>query len=156
MNHEDWLQMAVRMATKNVTDHGGGPFAALVVRQNELVGVGCNEVTTAHDATAHAEMQAIRAACRALGHFQLTDCVIYTSCEPCPMCFGAIYWARPNAVYYACTKQQAAASGFDDQWIYEQLAVPAEHRSIRMEQIYPPGSDMPFQAWAAAEQKTRY
>ena len=150
------MQMAIRMATENVLEGRGGPFAALVVKNGRMVAAGCNEVTTSHDPTAHAEVQAIRAACQMLGDFQLTDCEMYTSCEPCPMCLGAIYWARPKAIYYACTKEQAAGIGFDDDFIYEQIPLLPEDRFIPMEQVYPPESDRPFREWEAAERKTRY
>ena len=113
-------------------------------------------MTSLNDPTAHAEVQAIREACRVLGTFQLTDCEIYTSCEPCPMCIGAIYWARPKAVYYACTKEEAAAIQFDDQFIYEELDKPIEARRIPMRRMTPPGYHAPFDAWQRAVNKIEY
>lgn len=156
MTHDDWMKMAVQMATDNVIEQHGGPFAALVVKHGQLIAAACNAVTSTCDPTAHAEVQAIRAACRVLSDFQLTDCDIYTSCEPCPMCFGAIYWARPRSVYYACTKEQAAAIGFDDEWILQQINMSEDERSIPMKQVYPVGSEIPFQEWIKAEAKTSY
>lgn len=156
MTHSDWMQMAIRMATDNVIAQNRGPFAALVVRHGELIAASVNEVTKSHDPTAHAEIQAIRKACQVLGNFQLTNCDIYTSCEPCPMCFGAIYWARPRAVYYACTAKQAADIGFDDKWIYEEIVRSGEARSIPMTQVYPVDADEPFRMWEETDRKTRY
>ncbi|MDF2788543.1 MAG: nucleoside deaminase, partial [Neobacillus sp.] len=112
--------------------------------------------TSSNDPTAHAEVQAIRAACSYLKDFQLTDCEIYTSCEPCPMCIGAIYWARPKAVYYACTKQEAAKIGFDDQFIYEQLELPMENRKIPMMKLFPDDGDIPFRTWENSKNKVEY
>lgn len=151
----EWMQAAIQAALDNVKSLAGGPFGAVVVRQGTLVAVGHNQVTALHDPTAHAEVQAIRAACRKLGHFQLTDCEIYTSCEPCPMCLGAIYWARPRAVYYAYSHEDAARAGFDDHFIYEQIALPIQDRSIPMIQIRAAGAD-PFAEWRAAEGRIEY
>lgn len=114
-----FMENAVEAALENAAAHLGGPFGAVVVKDGTVIGTGTNRVTSLNDPTAHAEIQAIRAACLHLQDFQLSGCEIYTSCEPCPMCFGAIYWARPKAVYFACTKEDAAAAGFDDQFIYE-------------------------------------
>jgi guanine deaminase len=154
----DYLLMgkAVEIALQNVMTNHGGPFGAIVVKDGQIIGVGRNEVTSSNDPTAHAEVQAIRDACRHLNDFQLTDCEIYTSCEPCPMCIGAIYWARPKAIYYACTKQDAAKIGFDDQFIYEQLALPMEFRKIPMTQIYPEKGDLPFRTWELRKDKVEY
>jgi guanine deaminase len=150
------MSEAVQFAHANVLSNSGGPFGAIVVKGGVIVGVGRNEVTRSNDPTAHAEVQAIRDACQRLGSFQLTDCEIYTSCEPCPMCLGAIYWARPKAVYYACTKQDAAKIGFDDQFIYEQIALPHTQRSIPMSQVTPDGYLKPFQAWESSMSRTDY
>lgn len=150
------MEMAIQLADENVTTNHGGPFGAIVVKNDQVVGIGRNEVTATNDPTAHAEVQAIREACKNLNDFQLTDCEIYTSCEPCPMCLGAIYWARPKAVYYACKKEEAAAIGFDDQFIYEEIALPAEARLIPMQQMDCPGSDLPFRKWQASKRKTGY
>ncbi|TGU86349.1 nucleoside deaminase, partial [Mesorhizobium sp. M00.F.Ca.ET.186.01.1.1] len=135
MEQETWMEHAVNLALDNVTASRGGPFGAIVVKDGQIVGRGRNEVTARNDPTAHAEVQAIREACQKLGTFQLDDCELYTSCEPCPMCLGAIYWARPRAVYYACTKEDAARVGFDDQFIYEQIMLPHERRSIPFRQM---------------------
>ena len=150
------MREAVHLAYSNVLSNNGGPFGAIVVKDGVIVGVGRNEVTSSNDPTAHAEVQAIRDACQRLGSFQLTDCEVYTNCEPCPMCLGAIYWARPKAVYYACTKQDAARIGFDDQFIYEQIALPHTQRSIPMSQVTPDEYLKPFQAWESSTSRTDY
>ncbi len=150
------MNRAISIAHENVVTNNGGPFGAIVVKDGKVIGVGRNEVTRTYDPTAHAEVQAIREACKFLGSFQLTDCEIYTSCEPCPMCIGAIYWARPKAVYYACTKSEAAKIGFDDQFIYEQLDLPIEKRSIKMKQICPTNYDHPFETWKNSTSRVDY
>src|SRR5581483_864719 len=129
-----FLEQAIDLAVENVR-RGGGPFAALVVKDGIVIATGVNQVTRANDPTAHAEIVAIREACRVLGDFQLTGCDLYSSCEPCPMCLGAIYWARPARLYFAATHEDAAAAGFDDAFIYEQLAVPRAERSIPMVRV---------------------
>lgn len=156
MSDIHFMQKAIGEALNNVLTNHGGPFGAIVVKDGKIIGVGRNEVTASNDPTAHAEVQAIRAACSYLEDFQLTDCVIYTSCEPCPMCIGAIYWARPKAVYYACTKQEAAKIGFDDQFIYEQLELPLENRKIPMKKIFPHDGDLPFRTWENSKNKVEY
>ncbi len=148
--------MAIDIARENVETNNGGPFGALVVKKGKVISVGRNQVTPTNDPTAHAEIQAIRAACLYLNSFQLNDCEIYTSCEPCPMCIGAIYWARPKAVYYACTKIDAAQIGFDDHFIYEQIALPVELRDIKMEQVCPENYDLPFKIWNESTRKAEY
>ncbi|TDF92350.1 nucleoside deaminase [Paenibacillus piri] len=153
---EKRMRESIRLAVENVQSGQGGPFGAIVVKDGQIIGRGSNQVTTLNDPTAHAEVQAIRDACRHLNHFQLTGCEIYTSCEPCPMCIGAIYWARPDAVYYACSKEDAAAVGFDDQFIYEQIALPMERRSIVMKQLKPDEYKLPFEQWAVSEIKKEY
>ncbi|MEH7082603.1 nucleoside deaminase [Neobacillus drentensis] len=151
-----FMEKAIELALNNVLTNQGGPFGAVVVKDGKIVGVGRNQVTGTNDPTAHAEVQAIRDACRNLNDFQLNDCEIYTSCEPCPMCIGAIYWARPKAVYYACTKQEAAKIGFDDQFIYDQLSLPVENRKIPMKKIFPTDGDLPFRTWENAKDKVEY
>jgi guanine deaminase len=153
---ERLMQESIELAIRNVLTGEGGPFGAIVVKDGQIIGRGSNNVTLHNDPTAHAEVQAIREACKHINDFQLTGCEIYTSCEPCPMCIGAIYWARPDAVYYACTKEEAAAIGFDDQFIYEQLALPMEERSIVMKQIKPEQYKKPFEQWAASDKKKEY
>lgn len=149
------LTQAIELAVENVR-RGGGPFAAIVVRDGVVIASGANQVTRTNDPTAHAEVVAIREACRVLGDFQLTDCDLYTSCEPCPMCLGAIYWARPERVYYACTREDAAAAGFDDAFIYDQLHVPPGDRSIPMHGLMRAEARVAFDAWRKLEGKVAY
>jgi guanine deaminase len=155
-NRENLMKQALREAYENVVSAHGGPFGAIVVKDGVIIGRGRNEVTSSNDPTAHAEVQAIREACRHLNDFQLKGCEIYTSCEPCPMCIGAIYWSRPDAVYYACTQEDAAAIGFDDQFIYDQIALPMSARSIPMKRIDPPDSLLPFETWKLSKDRTEY
>jgi guanine deaminase len=150
------LARAIELALANVRDAGGGPFAALVVKDGRIIAEGVNRVTLANDPTAHAELVAIRAACRALGHFQLDGCEIYSSCEPCPMCLGAIYWARPARVYYAATAADASEAGFDDSLIYRQIALPCGERAIPMVVLATPDALRPFEAWCAKADKKLY
>ena len=156
MTDEAFMREALALATENVRTGEGGPFAALVVREGEIVARGTNRVTTNNDPTAHAEVEAIRAACAALGDFQLGGCTLYTTCEPCPMCLGAIYWARPDRVVYAATHEDAAAAGFDDAFIYNELTRPPEARSITMIPLLREEGRQPFEAWAEAEERTDY
>ncbi|MBB6446954.1 nucleoside deaminase [Bacillus benzoevorans] len=153
---KDLMETAVKTALDNVLTHNGGPFGAVVAKDGEIIGIGRNQVTANNDPTAHAEIQAIREACQHLNSFQLDDCEIYTSCEPCPMCLGAIYWARPKAVYYASTKEEAASIGFDDQFIYEQMALSPELRTIKMIKLSPEDANLPFKAWADSNRKISY
>lgn len=153
--HNKFIQQAIQMAVDNV-HHDGGPFAALVVKDGEVIASGCNQVTRANDPTAHAEIVAIREACRSLGHFQLAGCDLYASCEPCPMCLGAIFWARPDRVFFAATAADAAAAGFDDRFIYGQMSVPHSERSIPMVQLVDPQSARPFTEWVSSPRKKRY
>lgn len=154
--HENWMREAIALAQRGMENNEGGPFGALIVRGTEIIARGNNMVTSINDPTAHAEIVAIREACRQLGTFQLHDCVIYTSCEPCPMCLGAIYWARPQSVYYACTREDAAAIGFDDDLIYREIAAIPEIRRIPMEQILRDNALQVFAAWQSKEDKTVY
>ncbi len=154
--HSDWMAIAIHEAVENVHHVHGGPFGAIVVKDGEIIGIGRNHVTALNDPTAHAEVQAIREACRYLNDFQLRGCTLYTSCEPCPMCIGAIYWARPDAVYFACTKEEAANIGFDDQFIYEEIALPMTQRTIPMKQMRTAQSLLPFQAWRTSTDKIEY
>jgi guanine deaminase len=147
---------AIRQATENVRAGRGGPFAALVVKDGRIIASGVNSVTSTNDPTAHAEVAAIREACRALGTFQLTGCEIYTSCEPCPMCLGAIYWARPDRVFYAATAGDAAAAGFDDSFIYEELKRAHAERRIPLEQIMREAGLEPFREWNQKSDRIRY
>src|SRR5262245_60552893 len=127
---EKFMQEAIMLAHNGVVNNEGGPFGCVVVKDNNIVGRGNNKVTSSNDPTAHAEVVAIRDACRNLQSFQLDDCEIYTSCEPCPMCLGAIYWARPKRVYYANNRQDAANIGFDDSLIYEEMGTELNQRRI--------------------------
>lgn len=156
MNGFSFMEKAIEVALENVMSNHGGPFGAIVVKDGKIIGTGRNVVTASNDPTAHAEVQAIRAACQYLNDYQLIDCEIYTSCEPCPMCIGAIYWARPKAVYYACTKEDAAKIGFDDQFIYEQLSLPIDQRTITMKQISPNQYELPFKTWEKSKDKKHY
>src|ERR1700750_610657 len=131
-NHEKFMRMAIRLSEHNIQNGLGGPFGAVVVKDGEVVAASANKVIPENDPTAHAEVSAIRLACTALGTYNLQGCVIYTSCEPCPMCLGAIYWARLDAIYYGNTKTDAATIGFDDQFIYEELDLPLHRRTLRI------------------------
>lgn len=151
-----FMDLAIQLATENVLNGSGGPFGAVVVRKGEVIATGANSVTLTNDPTAHAEVVAIRNACRILNTFQLTDCEIYTSCEPCPMCMGAIYWARPAAVYYANTKTDAAEVGFDDAFIYRELAQPPAQRSLLMVHVPRANARESFDRWKEIEGKVDY
>ena len=135
MTHEYFMEKAVELSLENMRAGKGGPFGAIIVRQGKIVGTGANHVTSDNDPTAHAEVVAIRDACKNLGTFQLDDCEIYTSCEPCPMCLAAIYRARPKAIYYANTRRDAADIGFDDDFLYEELKKNLEERSLPIHQL---------------------
>jgi len=150
------MRRAIALAIENVRTSRGGPFAALVVKDGRVVAQGSNRVTTSNDPTAHAEIVAIREACRVLNQFQLTGCDLYCTCEPCPMCLGAVYWSRPARVYYAGTASDAAEAGFDDAFIYEELKRAAGARRIPMEQILQEESVAIFSAWAQQESKQLY
>lgn len=151
-----YLRQAIALARKGVEDAKGGPFGCVIVREGVIVGQGCNGVTSTNDPTAHAEIVAIREACRRLGHFQLSDCVLYASCEPCPMCLGAIYWARPRRVVYAATRQQAAEAGFDDEFIYREIGVPDGDRRILFERVDDPAAEEVFELWRERGDKSLY
>jgi len=151
-----FMRRAIDLSVENVRSGKGGPFAALVVRNGEVIGAGTNLVTSTCDPTAHAEIVAIRAACKALASFQLSGCEIYTTCEPCPMCLGAIYWARPAKVYFGNTQADAAKIGFDDSFIYEQLPIPPEDRAIPMLQLLPEEAQAAFQEWERKADKISY
>ena len=150
------MKRAIALARENVRSGSGGPFAALIVKNGRIVAEGTNRVTATNDPTAHAEVVAIREACRALADFQLTDCDLYTSCEPCPMCLGAIYWARPARVFYAATAADAAGAGFDDAFIYDELKIAPDIRRIPMTQLLREDSLAIFSAWKQQENKRPY
>lgn len=151
-----FMARAIALSLENVQQRAGGPFAAVVVKDGKIVAEGANEVTATNDPTAHAEVVAIRAACRKLNSFDLHGCEIYTSCEPCPMCLGAIYWARPARVYYANSAADAARAGFDDAFIYQEISRPHPERQIPMIQLVQDGALAAFRAWQEKEDKIRY
>jgi guanine deaminase len=153
--HTRWINRAVELAVENVKA-GGGPFGCVIVKDGECIAEGVNRVTSNCDPTAHAEIQAIRNACSKLGSHQLSDCILYSSCEPCPMCLGAIYWARPNAVFFAARSFQAANVGFDDSFIYEELQLEEEDRRVPWMQITVSQSDLPFLKWQNTIDKKEY
>ena len=155
MNAE-FMWEAIRLSQQNIRDGNGGPFACVIVKDGEIVARGTNLVTSTNDPTAHAEVVAIREACKALGTFQLNGCDVYTSCEPCPMCLGAIYWARPDKVYYANSKTDAAKIGFDDDFIYEELALNYNDRSIPLMRIMEKEAIKAFDEWASKLDKIKY
>ena len=150
------MREAIRIAEENARLGRGGPFGAVVVLDGTVIASGTNCVTCHNDPTAHAEIVAIRNACTALGTFQLTGCVVYASCEPCPMCMGALYWARPAAVFYAVTRAEAAAVGFDDALVWRELTLPAEQRMLPMAQFLADEAQAPFEAWRSAPSRIEY
>lgn len=155
-NHGKFMRLAIELSEKNVLDSLGGPFGAVIVKDGKIVAKSGNKVTTTNDPTAHAEVSAIRLACKKLKTFDLQDCVIYTSCEPCPMCLSAIYWARINVIYYANTKSDAAHIGFDDQFIYEELDKPMEKRAIPIHQLLREEAQQAFKLWEGSAMKVNY
>lgn len=150
------MEMAIRLSAEGMEKGEGGPFGAIVVQGDEVVGRGWNQVLRTNDPTAHAEVMAIRDACKNLGTFQLHDCEIYTSCEPCPMCLGAIYWARPQRVYFANTKADAAAIDFDDSFIYEEINMPLPQRKIPLIAMPSEEALQVFKDWKAKGDKKLY
>lgn len=156
MYEKRFMERAIRLAMENVERGTGGPFGAVVVRNGKIVAEAANTVTPDNDPTAHAEVNAIRKACREMGTFQLKGCEIYCSCEPCPMCLGAIYWARPERVYYACTKEDAAGVGFDDSFIYREIGMPQAERSIPFEHCREEEAGEEFILWDTRPDKTAY
>lgn len=154
-NHEQWMQRAIELSIRNV-DNGGGPFGAVIVKDNQLIAEGWNQVTSKKDPTLHAEIVAIKEACRKLNTFDLSGCVIYTSCEPCPMCLGAIYWARISEMYFANTKQDADAIGFSDAFIYQEIEKPYSLRTLKTHQIMRDKALFAFEKWRLKEDKILY
>ena len=152
----EWMRAAVSLGREGMTTDGGGPFGAVVVCDEKIVGRGHNQVTTSLDPTAHAEIMAIRAASCSLGRFELRGCELYSSCEPCPMCLAAIYWARLDKVYYACTRHDAAEVGFDDNFIYEELPLEIAQRSLPMEQMERQSSLGLFREWLTNPNRIAY
>ncbi|MBK9508002.1 MAG: nucleoside deaminase [Cytophagaceae bacterium] len=159
MNAEEdkhFLKIAANLAIQNVKENKGGPFGAIVVKNGEIISSGCNCVSSSNDPTAHAEITAIRNACEKLKSFQLTDCTIYSTCEPCPMCLGAIYWARPQRLVFASTKKDAAKIGFDDDFIYQEINLPFENRRISTSQIDITEAQELFKLWENKGDKVEY
>ncbi len=150
------MRRAIELAQIGVDRGAGGPFGAVIVKNGEIIGEGYNQVTSTDDPTAHAEIVAIRNACAKLKSFQLDECVLYTSCEPCPMCLGAIYWARPARIFFAATHTDAANVGFDDSFIYEEIALPVEERKIKSVNFLREEGLAAFKNWADKHDKTEY
>lgn len=156
MNDEFFLQKAIEMAREGMRTGQGGPFGAVIVKDGEIISATPNRVTSTNDPTAHAEVVAIREACHHLNTFQLTGCTLYTSCEPCPMCLGAVYWARPDRVVYGAFHADAAQAGFDDTFIYDELQKPREARSIPMTQLLRAEARHVFAEWIEKSDKSLY
>jgi tRNA(Arg) A34 adenosine deaminase TadA len=154
--HNPFMARAIELAIENVRSGRGGPFGAVIVRGGEIIAEGANSVTTTNDPTAHAEVLAIRAACARLGAFELRGCELYTSSEPCPMCLGAIYWARPDRVYFGGSAADASRAGFDDSLIYREIAEPHALRKIPMTQLMREEALEAFRAWDRQPNKIRY
>ncbi|MDD5275898.1 MAG: nucleoside deaminase [Methylovulum sp.] len=154
--HEVFLQQAIDLAVNNAKTGAGGPYGAVITKDNCILAASSNQVTRANDPTAHAEIMAIRLACQKLSNFQLRRCILYSSCEPCPMCLGAIYWARLEKVYFACDRHDAAAANFDDSFIYNEIALPPSERHITMLQISLPDAMRPFTDWTKNSNKEPY
>lgn len=155
-NDREFMQRAIDLARAGIEHDLGGPFGCVVVKDGRVIGEGNNQVTSTNDPTAHAEIIAIRKACKSLNSFQLDGCTIYTSCEPCPMCLGAIYWARPAEVYYACTREDAAAIGFDDDFIYEELVKANSAREMVLQNMMRDEALAVFNEWSAKPDKVEY
>lgn len=155
MTQEELMRKAVNLAEENV-GNGGGPFGAVIARDGKIIATGVNRVTDEHDPTAHAEVSAIRAACKELGTFDLSGCEIYTSCEPCPMCLGAIYWSHIDKMYYGNNKADAQRIGFDDSFIYDEIALSPEDRKLASERMLPEEAAKAFELWMKKEDKIEY
>ncbi len=156
MSEQDFMARAVALAREKMNAGDGGPFGAVIVRNGEIIAEGWNQVTSTNDPTAHAEVVAIRQACEKLGTFNLPDCDIYASCEPCPMCLGTVYWARLRRLYYANTRVEAAEIGFDDEFIYREIPLDPAARSIPGIRLLTADSGLPFKEWAEKPDKVRY
>ena len=154
--HEQFMQKAIELASQNVNSGEGGPYGAVIVKDQQIISACANKVTGSVDPTAHAEIMAIREACKQLNDFQLHRCILYSSCEPCPMCLGAIYWSRLAEVYFACGREDAAAAGFDDSFIYDEIAMPPSQRHITMLQLKLKNACQPFELWNGKADKLLY
>ncbi len=155
-DHSYFLKRAIQLAEEGMDKGDGGPFGAVIVKDGEIIAEANNKVTASNDPTAHAEVVAIRKACEKLQDFQLENCILYTSCEPCPMCLGAIYWARPEKVFYALNREDAAKIGFDDQFIYDEIALKMEDRKIPFENLMREEGLPVFQKWEAKGDRVDY
>ena len=155
MEKQEFMRRAIQLSIESVK-HGGGPFGAVIVKEGKIIAEAANRVTLDNDPTAHAEVNAIRQAARSLGKFDLSGCDIYTSCEPCPMCLGAIYWAHLDHIYYGCNRRDAADAGFDDEFIYEELSLAPAERQKMMEVLLPDESLAAFRMWKEKKDKKRY
>ncbi len=153
--HEKFMRKAIALSVKNLKK-GGGPFGAVIVRDGKVIATGVNRVTSSKDPTAHAEITAIRRATRKLGTFSLQGCVLYTSCEPCPMCLSAVYWAHLDKIYYANTKTDAKNIGFDDSFIYDEIELTPELRKVETKQLLACEAKKAFELWAEMEDKVGY
>ena len=154
--HEEFMKMAIALSVENVTENVGGPFGAVIVKDGKFVAGSANKVTSTNDPTAHAEVSSIRLACTELNTFDLSGCIIYTSCEPCPMCLGAIYWAKIDTIYYANTKTDAENIGFSDKFIYEELEKPMEKRSLPVVQMMRDEALQAFKLWETSPLSIKY
>ena len=155
MEKQEFMRRAIQLSLESVK-HGGGPFGAVIVKEGKIIAEAANRVTLDNDPTAHAEVNAIRQAARSLDRFDLSGCDIYTSCEPCPMCLGAIYWAHLDHIYYGCNRRDAADAGFDDEFIYEELSLAPAERQKMMEVLLPAESLAAFRMWKEKKDKRRY
>ena len=154
--HKKFMREAIRLSMENVQSGNGGPFGTVIVKNEKIIATGVNEVTKSNDPTAHAEMIAIRNACEKLNSFQLDGCDIYCSCEPCPMCLGAIYWARPKSIYFANSKKDAAEINFDDNVIYQEIKLPIHERKLTTTQLLRNEAQSVFLQWQESENKIEY
>ena len=152
----EFMKQAIRLATENVVSGSGGPFGAVIVRDGKVIATGVNQVAATNDPTAHAEVVAIRRACTEGSRFSLEGCEMYTSCEPCPMCLAAIYWSRMDAIYYGNTAADAAAAGFDDAFLYDEMKKPVDARSIPAERLLGPEAKESFEAWRTFAARVHY
>ena len=155
-DHEKFLKQAIALGQRSCAQGHGGPFGAVVVKGGKVIAEGFNSVLSLKDPTAHAEVQAIRAACAALQSFQLEDCEVYTSCEPCPMCLGALYWARPRKIYYAASRQEAAEAGFDDSFIYDELGKDPAVRQLKLTRLLAREGQEAFEIWNNKSDRVAY
>jgi tRNA(Arg) A34 adenosine deaminase TadA len=154
--HKKFMREAIRLSMENVQSGNGGPFGTVIVKNGKIIATGVNEVTKSNDPTAHAEMIAIRNACEKLNSFQLDGCDIYCSCEPCPMCLGAIYWARPKSIYFANSKKDAAEINFDDNVIFQEIKLPIHERKLTTTQLLRDEAQSVFLKWQESENKIEY